>query len=118
MKKHSHNAPAARRPQLDGSMDPTISFMRLPDGTKVPWAVATRSSPTAPNSASSNIALSSRPHRAELLQEKARSGGPLSCAAKGGRSSAGDLTHRSCGVALYVPLNLYGHDEGQEETRR
>jgi hypothetical protein len=31
MKKHSYNAPAARRPQLDGSMDPTISFMRLPD---------------------------------------------------------------------------------------
>ena len=42
MKKHSHNAPATSRPQLDGSMNPTISFMRLPDGTKVPWAVATR----------------------------------------------------------------------------
>jgi len=42
MKKQAHNAPAARRAQPDGSMDPTISFMRLPDGTKVPWAVATR----------------------------------------------------------------------------
>ena len=53
MKKHANNAPATRRPQLDGSMDPTLSFMRLPDGTKVPWAAA-------------------RP-KSQLLQEKARS---------------------------------------------
>jgi len=47
MKKHAHHTPATRRAQLDGSMDPTISFMRLPDGTKVPWAVAIRVGPIA-----------------------------------------------------------------------